>query len=128
MENGGVTYQTDSAMSLATLQEMLLENIGKYVICELLVGLRSMTVRDGILMEVGQDYFILQNPNSGDRTSCDLYSLKFLTVPNTGGQTSAPSGTGATPYCPYGYGRPTCGGQSPATNGYGQSACWIRVD
>lgn len=132
MENGGVTYQNDAAMSMnmANTQDMLMENIGKYVVCELLVGLRSMTVREGILMEVGQDYFILQNPDTGDSTSCDLYSLKFMTLPGTppdaGGQhhTAAPQHHAATSYCPYTYQRPNCGGGGAP----GQSACWIRVD
>ncbi|MEG1524401.1 MAG: hypothetical protein RRZ24_11750 [Clostridia bacterium] len=119
MENGSTTtYTTDAtAMNLGTIHEMMARNVGKYIVCELLIGLRSMTVREGVLIEVGKSYFVLQNPNNGDSTSCDLYSLKFMTVPSGSTQT--------TQYCPYGYTKPTCtqsGGVSSS------SACWIRVD
>lgn len=118
MENVNVTFENEGGMtpSETTMQEMLAKNIGKYVICELLIGLRSMTIRDGILIEVGQNYFILQNPTNGDHTSCDLYSLKFITIPATTGHQGQ--------YSPYGYTKPNC--TSGGTNA--QSACWIRVD
>ena len=120
METGGVTYETESGMNAGSnsLQQLLANNIGKYVICELLIGLRSMTVREGVLAEVGRDYFVLSSPNSGNLTSCDLYSLKFVTLP-TSAQGNAQTGG----YHPY---QPMCGNTCNASSG--TNACWIRVD
>lgn len=83
MENTTIPYDMDmdDGVTDATLQEMLARSIGKLVLCELLMGLRAITVREGILSEVGKSYFILEDPSSGTATSCDLYSLKFMTFP-----------------------------------------------
>ena len=118
MENGTIAYENDMPKQ-QNVQQMMMGYIGKYVICELLIGLRSMSVREGVLIEVGQNYFILQNPNNGDHTSCDLYSLKFLTVPASGQKTS--------PYCPY-YTHGQQGNCATPGGTMAQNTCWIRVD
>ena len=115
MESGNMTFNPAEFQDPNTLQSMLKRNIGKYVICELLIGLRSLSIREGVLIEVGNSYIILQNPNSGDSTSCDLYSLKFMTVPNREGQT--------TQYCPYASQQ-----QSGCTQTTAASSCWLRLD
>ena len=83
-----IPYDTDMEESISndTLQEMLARAIGKYVLCELLIGLRALTVREGILTEVGRDYFVLQDPTNPVSTACDIYSLKFVTMPARPGQ------------------------------------------
>ena len=83
---GSISYETDEQLIDGTVRQLLARYLGQYVICELLIGLRSMTVRDGVLVEVGKEYFTLQDPTSSSMTSCDLYSLKFVTVPQTAPQ------------------------------------------
>ena len=113
-----VSYETEpTPVSEGTVQDLLAKNIGRYAVSELLVGLRSMTVREGILIEVGRNYFVLMDPDTGDQTSCDLYSLKFLTIPG-----KPRLQTGAQRYCPYAYETPSC------HRGSGTTACWMRVD
>ena len=113
-----VSYEAEpTPVSEGTMQDLLAKNIGKYVVSELLVGLRSMTVREGILTEVGANYFVLMDPDTGYNTSCDLYSLKFLTVPG-----KARTQAGAQRYCPYAYETPSC------HNASGTTASWMRVD
>ncbi len=89
-----IPYDTDmeEGVSNETLQEMLAHAIGKYVLCELLIGLRALTMREGILTEVGRDYFILQDPVNPVATTCDIYSLKFVTMPIRTAQTGQTAG------------------------------------
>lgn len=60
-------------------QELLSKSKGKYIICELLIGVNNMVLREGILTEVGPSYFVLYDTDRKAFTVCDLYSLKFIT-------------------------------------------------
>lgn len=62
-----------------TLQEILAEAKGYYVVCEFLIGATGLVVREGILQSVGTAYFILFDPISKTSLLCDLYSIKFVT-------------------------------------------------
>lgn len=62
-----------------TYQELLSKSKGKYIICELLIGVNTMVLREGILTEVGPSYFVLYDTDRKAFTVCDLYSLKFIT-------------------------------------------------
>lgn len=62
-----------------TYQELLSKSKGKYIICELLIGVNNMVLREGILTEVGPSYFVLYDTDRKAFTVCDLYSLKFIT-------------------------------------------------
>ena len=68
-----------SQVDARTLQEMLAESVGRYVVCELLIGTQGMRVQMGLLTTVGQSFFILFNEDTNTQTSCDMYSLKFIT-------------------------------------------------
>ena len=61
-----------------TVHDLLLRAIGQYVVCELLIGSQIVT-REGRLAHVGSDFFLLYNNAEDTATSCDLYSLKFIT-------------------------------------------------
>ncbi len=63
-----------------TTQEMLLNMIGRYVICELLIALNTFYIREGILLQVAQNFFLLFDESTNARVACDLHALKFLTV------------------------------------------------
>lgn len=63
-----------------TTQEMLRDMIGRYVICELLIAFNTFYIREGILIQVTQSFFILFDESTGARVACDLHALKFLTA------------------------------------------------
>lgn len=54
--------------------------IGKRVRAEFIIGSSQYTDRTGILIEVGVNYFVLNDVNSRTNIMCDLYSVKFVTV------------------------------------------------
>lgn len=62
-----------------TFQESISRGIGHYVICEFLIGFNKINTREGILREVGKNYFILYNEETDSTISCDLDCLKFAT-------------------------------------------------
>ncbi len=62
-----------------SLQQILADNIGDYVMVEFLIGTQNMTTRQGILYSVGVSYIILYDEQNGLYTVCDLYSIKFVT-------------------------------------------------
>lgn len=63
-----------------TTQEMLFNMIGRYVICELLIALNTFYIREGILLQVAKNFFLLFDESTNTRVACDLHALKFLTV------------------------------------------------
>ncbi len=63
-----------------TTQEMLLNMVGRYVICELLIALNTFYIREGILLQVAKNFFLLFDESTNTRVACDLHALKFLTV------------------------------------------------
>lgn len=58
----------------------LASNIGKNVRAEFIIGSSQYTDRVGRLIEVGINYFVLEDVNSRTHVMCDLYSVKFVTV------------------------------------------------
>ena len=60
-----------------SLQEILSKGIGRFVICEMLIGVEDMVTRQGLLTSVGKSYFVLYNETNSVSTVCDIYSLKF---------------------------------------------------
>ncbi|MDO4544131.1 MAG: hypothetical protein Q4C01_06215 [Clostridia bacterium] len=69
----------ENAVNSATYQEFLAQNIGYYVLCEFLIGVDRLVLRQGELVEVGESYFTLYDSGTLSYTVCDLYSLKFVT-------------------------------------------------
>jgi hypothetical protein len=58
----------------------LLQNIGKNVRAEFIIGSNQYSDKTGVLSEVGINYFVLRDVNSRTNIMCDLYSVKFVTV------------------------------------------------
>jgi len=56
--------------------------IGRSVRAEFLLGTSQYVDKTGILVEVGVNFFVLQDVNSRTITMCDLYSVKFVTILN----------------------------------------------
>ncbi|SMC92090.1 hypothetical protein [Papillibacter cinnamivorans] len=58
----------------------LTQNIGRSVRAEFILGNSSYVDKSGILIEVGVNYFVLQDVNSRNNIMCDLYSVRFVTI------------------------------------------------
>lgn len=58
----------------------LTTNIGKIVRAEFILGTSQYVDKSGRLIEVGINYFVLEDINSHAHIMCDLYSVKFVTV------------------------------------------------
>lgn len=126
-ENGGLVsppeedFATDSMRG--SMQQMLSDNLGLYVVCEFLVGTQAMTQKEGILYNVGRSFLTLYDEISQDFVVCDIFSLKFVTFympgqrPGQIGGSTVPTvnvpGVGNVPSGPFGLGT----GVSQATAG-----------
>lgn len=65
-----------------SMQEILRDNIGKFVDIEFLIGSTSLQTRSGILYAVGTSYVVIdQLP---EKMVCDIYAIKFVTFRNPG--------------------------------------------
>jgi|GEM_PF-684644 len=58
----------------------LRRNIGRYVRAEFILGTNQYTDRTGRIIEVGTNYFVLEDVNARTEVMCDLYSVKFVTI------------------------------------------------
>ncbi len=59
----------------------LASNIGKYVRAEFIIGTTQYVDKTGVIAEVGVNYFVLHDVNARADVMCDLYSVKFVTIP-----------------------------------------------
>ena len=82
-EGGGLVtppeenFNTDAMRG--SMQQMLSDNLGLYVVCEFLVGTQAMSRKEGILYAVGRSYVTLYEEASQNFVVCDIFSLKFVT-------------------------------------------------
>lgn len=63
---------------LGSLKSMLLQNRGNFVAATLLIGTQGTMVWEGILHEVGNDYFIIYQTGRQRYILCDMYALKYM--------------------------------------------------
>ena len=63
---------------LGSLKAMLLRNRGNFVAATLLIGAQGTMVWEGILHEVGNDYFIIYQTGRQRYILCDIYALKYM--------------------------------------------------
>ena len=63
---------------LGSLKAMLLRNRGNFVAATLLIGTQGTMVWEGILHEVGNDYFIIYQAVRQRYILCDIYALKYM--------------------------------------------------
>lgn len=63
----------------ASFSNMLLRNLGYYVVCEFLIGTTELEQKDGILYSVGNNFVALYQEEYDRYVVCDLFSLKFVT-------------------------------------------------
>ena len=62
-----------------SMQQVLQENIGNYVIVEFLIGTNSLISRQGILYNVSTQFLVLYDEIEARYVVCDIFSVKFAT-------------------------------------------------
>lgn len=81
--NGSFTVPPDQDFDTITfqgsMQQVLQENVGKYVIVEFLIGTGSLTSRQGMLYYIGAQFLVLYDEFESRFVVCDIFSVKFVT-------------------------------------------------
>ena len=62
-----------------SMQEILSENLGQFVVCEFMIGTQNMVRKEGILYSVGRSYIVLYEEDTQNFILCDIFSIKFVT-------------------------------------------------
>ena len=62
-----------------SMQQILSENLGKFVIADFLIGVSTIVRRVGIIYSVGRGYVTLYLEQYKAFEVCDIFSLKFVT-------------------------------------------------
>jgi hypothetical protein len=93
--NGGFTVPPDQDFDTisfqGSMQQVLQENMGKYVIVEFLIGTGSLTSRQGMLYYVGTQFLVLYDEFDSRYVVCDIFSVKFVTFLDGREATTYPS-------------------------------------
>ena len=81
--NGSFTVPPDQDFNTlsfqGSMQQVLQENVGKYVIVEFLIGTGSLTSRQGMLYYVGTQFLVLYDEFESRYVVCDIFAVKFVT-------------------------------------------------
>ena len=81
--NGSFTVPPDQDFDTlsfqGSMQQVLQENVGKYVIVEFLIGTNGLTSRQGMLYYVGTQFLVLLDEFESRFIVCDIFSVKFVT-------------------------------------------------
>lgn len=81
--NGGFNVPPDQDFDTisfqGSMQQVLQENIGNYVIVEFLIGTGSLISRQGILYNVASQFLVLYDEFEARYVVCDIFSVKFVT-------------------------------------------------
>lgn len=63
-----------------SMQQILSDNLGQFVVCEFIVGTGpALTVKEGILYNVGRSFIVLYEELNRNYVVCDIFSIKFVT-------------------------------------------------
>ena len=69
----------DTANFQGSMQEVLHENIGKYVLVDFLIGTSNLVTRQGFLYYVGTQFIVLYDSLNLRYVVCEIFSIKFVT-------------------------------------------------
>lgn len=61
-----------------SMQQLLSENLGNYVVIEFLIGSNSTTTQQGILYNVASQFVVLYDDFSLRYIVCDIFTIKFV--------------------------------------------------
>ncbi len=68
----------DSPGLEGSFQQLLSENLGRYVQIDFLVGVQTIVRRSGFLYAVGKSFVVLYDENNQNFVMCDVFSAKFV--------------------------------------------------
>lgn len=69
----------DTPAMQGSMQQMLSENLGEYVVVEFLIGTQTTMEKRGILYAVGTSFLVLFEEETQTFVVCDIFSVKFVT-------------------------------------------------
>ena len=69
----------DTVSFQGSMQQVLQENVGNYVIVEFLIGTNNLISRQGILYNVAAQFLVLFDEIESRYVVCDIFSVKFVT-------------------------------------------------
>ncbi len=82
-ENGQIVTPPEESFNTeamqGSIQQLLADNLGIYIVCEFLVGTGIMTKKEGVLFSVGRSYVTLYEEEERTFITCDIFSIKFIT-------------------------------------------------
>lgn len=62
-----------------SMQQVLSDNIGSYVIVEFLIGTGQLSIKQGVLHYVGTQFLVLLDEIEARYVVCDIFAVKFVT-------------------------------------------------
>lgn len=68
----------DSEEMRGSMQRILADNIGEYVVVEFLIGTERIMRKQGLLYFVGTSYVTLYDDQANNYIVCDIFSVKFV--------------------------------------------------
>lgn len=68
----------DTEQMRGSMQNILSQNIGEYVVVEFLIGTERIMRKQGLLYEVGRSFVTLYDEDVNNYIVCDIFSIKFV--------------------------------------------------
>ena len=68
----------DTPAMQGTMQQLLADNLGRYVVVDFLVGVDAIARRVGVLYAVGRSFLVLYEEVTNSYQACDIFSVKFV--------------------------------------------------
>lgn len=68
----------DTEEMKGSMQRILADNIGEYVVVEFLIGTDRITRKQGLLYFVGTSFVTLYDDTNNNFIVCDIFSIKFV--------------------------------------------------
>ncbi|KAA3380325.1 hypothetical protein F1912_13435 [Akkermansia muciniphila] len=68
----------DTEEMRGSMQAILSQNIGQFVVVEFLIGTERLMRKQGILYEVGRSFVTLYDEDNNNYIVCDIFSIKFV--------------------------------------------------
>ncbi len=68
----------DSEEMRGSMQAILSQNIGQYVVVEFLIGTQEIIRKQGLLYFVGRSFITLYDEAANNFIVCDIFSIKFV--------------------------------------------------
>ena len=62
-----------------SMQQVLQDNVGNYVLVEFLIGTNQLVTRQGLLYSVASQFLVLYDEIEARYIVCDIFSVKFVT-------------------------------------------------